>query len=92
VAAVGADLVGLVCVALSGRWAPYDKWRGTVFRSLPVAAGLGPLLDDAAAAAGWRERESALAAACELLLDVQRERLQPTPDEGRYQPGRVGLG
>jgi hypothetical protein len=57
--------------ALSRRWAPYAKWRGTVFRSLPVAARLGPLLDAAAAAPGWREREDALAAACEVLLDIQ---------------------
>ncbi|HEY5017216.1 MAG TPA: DUF4037 domain-containing protein [Streptosporangiaceae bacterium] len=78
-ARLAGDLMWLA-FALSGRWAPYDKWRGTVFRSLPVAAGLGPLLEDAAAAAGWRERENALAAACELLLDVQRERLQPTPE------------
>jgi hypothetical protein len=72
------DLVWLA-FALSRRWAPYDKWRGTVFRSLPVAARLGSLLD-AVAAPGWRERESALAAACEVLVDVQRERGLPAPE------------
>ena len=77
-ARLAGDLMWLA-FALSGRWVPYPKWRGTVFRSLPVAAELGPLLDAACTAAGWRERENALAAACELLLDVQRERLQPTP-------------
>ena len=71
-AGLAADVVWLA-FALSRRWAPYPKWRGTVFRSLPVAARLGPLLD-AAAAPGWRERENALAAACEVLLGVQRER------------------
>jgi hypothetical protein len=65
--------------ALSRRWAPYAKWRGTVFRSLPVAARLGSLLDDAAGATGWRERENALAAACEVLLEIQRERGLPAP-------------
>jgi len=58
-----AGLTGdLLCLAfaLSRRWAPYGKWRGTAFRSLPVAAALGPLLDAAAAAPGWREREDAL--------------------------------
>src|SRR6202012_6004389 len=64
--------------ALSRRWAPYDKWRGTVFRSLPVAVRLGRLLDEAAAPA-WREREGALAAGCEVLLDAQRERGLPAP-------------
>jgi len=80
-AGLAADLVWLA-FGLSRRWAPYAKWRGTVFRSLPVAARLGPLLApllDAAAAPGWREREDALAAGCELLLDVQRERGLPAP-------------
>ena len=77
-ARLAGDLVWLA-FALSRRWAPYAKWRGTVFRSLPVAARLGPLLD-ATAAPGWRERENALAAACEMLLDIQRERGQPAPE------------
>ena len=50
-AGLAGDLVWLA-FALSRRWAPYAKWRGTVFRSLPVAARLGPLLDAAAAAPG----------------------------------------
>jgi hypothetical protein len=79
-----SDLLHLA-FGLSRRWAPYAKWRGTVFRSLPVAARLGPLLApllDAAAAPGWREREDALATACEVLLDVQRERGLPAPGPG----------
>jgi hypothetical protein len=74
-----ADDLLWLAFALSRRWAPYAKWRGTVFRSLPVAARLGPLLD-AVAAPGWRERENALAAGCEVLLDLQRERGQPAPE------------
>ena len=74
-----ADDVVSLAFTLSRRWAPYPKWRGTAFRSLPVAARLGPLLGPAAAAHGWREREDALAAACEVLLDVQRERGYPAP-------------
>jgi hypothetical protein len=80
-AGLAADLVHLA-FGLSRRWAPYAKWRGTVFRSLPVADRLGPLLVPllgAAAAPGWREREDALATACEVLLDVQRERGLPAP-------------
>jgi hypothetical protein len=77
-AGLAGDLVWLA-FALSRRWAPYAKWRGTVFRSLPVAARLGPLLHAAAAAPGWRERENALAAACEVLLDIQRQRGLPAP-------------
>ena len=77
-AGLAGDVVSLA-FTLSRRWAPYPKWRGTVFRSLPVAARLGPLLGDVAAAPGWRDREDALAAACEVLLDVQRERGYPAP-------------
>jgi hypothetical protein len=75
---LAADLLALA-FTLSRRWAPYAKWRGTVFRSLPVAARLGPLLDAAAAAPEWRERENALATACEVLLGIQRERGLPAP-------------
>ncbi len=77
-AGLAEDAVWLA-FALSRQWAPYAKWRGTVFRSLPVAAVLGPLLGSATAAPGWREREDALAAACEILLDLQRERGHPAP-------------
>jgi hypothetical protein len=72
------DLLWLA-FTLSRRWAPYAKWRGTAFRSLPVAARLGPLLHAAATAPGWRERENALATACELLLSIQRDQGQPAP-------------
>jgi hypothetical protein len=77
-AGLAGDLLGLA-FALSRRWAPYAKWRGTVFRSLPAAARLGPLLD-ATAVPQWRERENALAAACEVLLSIQRERGLPAPE------------
>ncbi len=77
-AGLANDVVSLA-FTLSRRWAPYPKWRGTVFRSLPVAARLGPLADIVVAAPGWREREDALAAACEVLLEVQRERGFPAP-------------
>ena len=72
------DLIWLA-FALSRRWAPYAKWRGTAFRSLPVAAQLGPLLD-AAAAPSWRERENALTSACTVLVSIQRERGLPAPE------------
>jgi uncharacterized protein DUF4037 len=77
-AGLTGDLLWLA-FALSRRWAPYAKWRGTAFRSLPVAARIGPLLDAGAAASGWRERENALATACAVLLDIQREQGHPAP-------------
>jgi Domain of unknown function (DUF4037) len=78
-AKLAADLVWLA-FALSRRWAPYAKWRGTAFRLLPVAARLGPLVAAAASAPAWRDREDGLAAGCEVLLDLQRELGLPAPD------------
>jgi Domain of unknown function (DUF4037) len=78
-AQLAADLMALA-FGLSRRWAPYAKWRGSVFRSLPVAARLGPLLGEAVGAPGWREREDALAGACEVLLELQKERGLAAPD------------
>ncbi|WP_329519782.1 DUF4037 domain-containing protein [Spirillospora sp. NBC_01491] len=73
-----ADLMALA-FALSGRWAPYGKWRGTVFRGLPVADDLAGPFERALAASGGREREAALAAAAERLLDEQRALGLPAP-------------
>ena len=74
------DLVFLGFALSLRRWAPYGKWRGTAFATLPVAASLSGRLDAAATMRGWRDRESALAAAAETLLDVQRDRGLPAPD------------
>jgi hypothetical protein len=74
-----ADDLMLLAFTLSRQWAPYPKWRGTAFRALPVAADLADLLTTAEAAPHWRDRESALADACELLLDAQRARGLPAP-------------
>ncbi|MCW2917919.1 MAG: hypothetical protein JWN52_5987 [Actinomycetia bacterium] len=65
--------------ALARRWPPYAKWRGTVFRELSVAGDLIGLLEAATTAPGWRERESALADAAEVLLGSQRARGLPAP-------------
>ena len=78
-AQLAEDLMSLAFV-LSRRWAPYAKWRGTVFATLPVAASLSGLLDAAATRPDWRDREGALAAAAEALLGVQRDRGLPAPD------------
>ena len=78
-ARLAEDLMFLGFV-LSRRWAPYGKWRGTVFQTLAVAVSLSGLLDAAATPRGWRDREGALAAAAEALLGVQRDRGLPAPD------------
>jgi hypothetical protein len=77
-----ADDLMWLAFALSRQWPPYPKWRGTVFRTLPVAADLVGLLTVATTAPGWRERENALAAAIEVLVDRQRAIGLPAPESG----------
>jgi hypothetical protein len=77
-AQLAGDLVALAFL-LSRRWAPYAKWRGTAFGSLPVASRLAGLLDAAVSKATWKDREAGLAGACEALLDLQRARGLPAP-------------
>jgi hypothetical protein len=77
-AQLAGDLVWLA-FAMSRRWAPYAKWRGTAFQALPIATELAGPLTTATTAPGWRDRESGLAEACELLLAAQRARGLPAP-------------
>jgi Domain of unknown function (DUF4037) len=66
VARLCRELVRLAFLISRG-WAPYAKWLGRAFRELPIAAGLGPALDAALAAASWREREEMLGTAASVL-------------------------
>jgi len=66
---------------LHRRWQPYHKWREAMFARLPGAGELAGPLQAAATAGDWRDRETALAAAIELLAGVQRRRGLPTPAE-----------
>ncbi|MFB9831818.1 DUF4037 domain-containing protein [Actinoallomurus acaciae] len=75
-AELAADVISLA-FALSRRWSPYAKWRGTAFATLPIAGRLD--LERAVSASGWEEREQALADAAEALLDLQRQRSLPAP-------------
>lgn len=75
---LAGDLVWLA-FALSRRWPPYAKWRGSAFKGLAVAADLADPLAEAATAPDWRDRESGLADACEVLLSAQRARGLPVP-------------
>jgi len=77
-ARLAEDLMWLA-FALSRQWPPYAKWRGSAFQALPVAADLGGPLAAAATAPDWRDRESGIADACEVLLNAQRARGLPAP-------------
>jgi Domain of unknown function (DUF4037) len=77
-ARLAGDLMWLA-FAVSRRWPPYPKWRGTAFQALDVAADLAGPLAAATTAEGWHDRESGLAQACEVLLGAQRARGLPAP-------------
>ena len=82
-----ADDLMWLAFAVSRRWPPYAKWRGTAFQSLDVAPDLSGPLAAAAAAPDWHDRESGLAQACEVLLNAQRARGLPAdPAGGRSRP------
>jgi hypothetical protein len=76
--AIAASLLRLALLA-HRRWAPYEKWLGTAVRALPDGTALAGALATATSAARWQEREEAMAAAAELILDVQRDRGRPAP-------------
>jgi len=79
-AALVADLMSLAFL-LHQQWQPYPKWREAMFARLPCAGELAGPLQTAATVGGWRDRETALAAAIEVLAGVQRRRGLPTPAE-----------
>src|SRR6266545_2775135 len=63
----------LVSDLISLAFLVHEKWREAMFARLPCAAELSGSLETAATAADWHERETALAAAIEVLLAVQRD-------------------
>jgi hypothetical protein len=79
-AALVGDLMSLAFL-LHQRWQPYAKWREAMFARLPCAGEMAGPLRTAATAGDWRDRETALAAAIEVLAEVQRRRGLPTPAE-----------
>jgi len=83
--AVLADDLMWLAFALCRSWPPYRKWRGLAFSTLPVASELTGALTAAATATGWRERETGLAAAIEVLLAAQRALGLPAPERGVVQ-------
>ena len=56
---------------LERRWPPYSKWYGAMFAALPNAGAAYHALSEALAASSWEEREAALAAALDMMSDLQ---------------------
>ncbi|MFZ2501740.1 MAG: DUF4037 domain-containing protein [Nocardioides sp.] len=53
------------------RWAPYSKWRGTVFAQLPLPSQVTEHLANVLDAPTWPERAEQLLGAVELIADQQ---------------------
>jgi hypothetical protein len=60
-----------ICFLLEKTYAPYSKWFGTAFQHLRISQDMGPLLQEAAAANTYSEREKWLAQAYSLAVEVQ---------------------
>jgi len=84
----------LMCMAfrVSRRYFPYKKWFGTLFKALPVAQALEPILLDLLKEERWQQVEEKIGEAAAILLQ-QQNRLGLTPaialeagmaDDGRH--------
>jgi len=54
-------------------YAPYPKWFGTAFRRLKCASAITPHLESALRAPEWKERESHLVPAYEIIATMHNE-------------------
>lgn len=69
-AIIGARLVRDImrlCFLMERTYAPYPKWFGTAFQRLGCSAALAPHLRAALASTDWRERETHLVRAYEIV-------------------------
>jgi hypothetical protein len=71
---------------LERRWPPYPKWLGTAFAATPSGEAAGGHLARALAATTWQERDGALAAACDAVLERQRAVGLPAPEGAATGP------
>ncbi len=71
---------------------PYKKWFGTLFKALPIAAALEPVLLDLLQEQDWQQAEEKIGNAASILLQQQNQLgLVPeislgaeTVDDGRH--------
>jgi len=64
-----SDLMRL-CFLMERQYAPYSKWFGTAFLRLECGPGMSPILWRVLQAQTWHEREDALIAAYERLVET----------------------
>ncbi len=80
IAARLVDITMHLAFVLSRRWAPYSKWRGTMFRSLALPTDLGHALHDVLTANNRHGRSDRLVAALTELATIQRATGLPSAD------------
>jgi hypothetical protein len=62
-----------LCFLMERTYAPYPKWFGKAFLELKCGADLSPHLETVLRSTGWRERESHLVGAYELVASMHNE-------------------
>lgn len=82
-----------LCFLMEKRYAPYPKWFGSAFKTLPVAATLSPMLQKTLCATTWKEREKYLSPAyeCVAKLHNQLNITEPMPTAVAQFHGRPYL-
>ncbi|WP_377267025.1 DUF4037 domain-containing protein [Peterkaempfera sp. SMS 1(5)a] len=79
------DLMRL-CLLLERRYAPYSKWLGSAFSSLPAAERLTPALRGALAATNYPTREEHLCTAYEAVASLQNASGLTAPVDPKRRP------
>lgn len=80
IAARLVDIAMHLAFVLCRRWAPYSKWRGTMFRGLPLPSDLGHALEDVLDVDDRHRRSDRLVAALRELATIQRASGLPSAD------------
>jgi len=62
-----------LCFLMEKKYAPYSKWFGTAFSRLKCSRQLGPVFQEVLVATSWRERETRLAKAYEMIARQHNE-------------------
>jgi hypothetical protein len=71
---------------LARRWAPYSKWLGSSFGTLPIAAVLQQPLHGALGATSWQGRQAGLCAAYQIVAQAQNELALAEPVDPTVRP------
>jgi hypothetical protein len=85
-AARAADGLMRIAFMVSRRYMPYRKWFGTLFKRLPIASALEPVLSELLQESDWRRVEEQMVDATALLVEEQNKLGLAEPISVRPQP------